>query len=84
MKIFENGIEIGECDLIALNNELVSVEAWVMQMLEGKIASCKKNLLTDWLPKLVNEPDEQALIMAISERQDYQPRVVDNSEPELV
>ena len=64
-----------------LKNDLVDIQDWVDKAIDGKIANCKKRMVTEWLPKLyadssvdsipANENDIVALVVA---RSDYKNR----------
>ncbi len=64
-----------------LKNDLLDVEVWVNNAIDGKVANCKKRMIAEWLPKLyadksvtqipANEDDLIALIVA---RSDYKNR----------
>lgn len=61
-----------------LKNDLIDVEVWVNSAIDGKVASCKKRMIAEWLPKLyadesvtqipANENDMIAMVVA---RNDY-------------
>tara|TARA_R100001082_G_C4349508_1_gene153891 strand:+ start:1157 stop:1414 length:258 start_codon:yes stop_codon:yes gene_type:complete len=64
-----------------LKNDLMDVETWVNDAIDGKIANCKKRMIAEWLPKLyadssvdsipANEDDIIAMVVA---RSDYKNR----------
>jgi len=64
-----------------LKNDLLDVEVWVNGAIDGKVASCKKRMIAEWLPKLyaddsvdsipANEDDMIAMVVA---RDDYKDR----------
>ena len=81
MKVLRNGIEISDSDMLCLRNDLLNIEDWIQEAIKGKIANCKKRLITEWHPRLIAEPvvrsipgDETALVTFITERPDYQNR----------
>tara|TARA_Y100001963_G_C6633424_1_gene377384 strand:+ start:545 stop:802 length:258 start_codon:yes stop_codon:yes gene_type:complete len=64
-----------------LKNDLMDVETWVNDAIDGKVANCKKRMIAEWLPKLyadssvdsipANEDDIIAMVVA---RSDYKNR----------
>jgi len=78
MIIFPQGIEVSETDVICLENDLINIEGWVQEALAGKINNCKKRMLLDWHPRLLDDPDvqslpgtEEALVSFIVNRPEY-------------
>tara|TARA_Y100001938_G_C7959822_1_gene363696 strand:+ start:560 stop:859 length:300 start_codon:yes stop_codon:yes gene_type:complete len=64
-----------------LKNDLLDPQQWVTDAISGKVASCTKRMIAEWLPKLyadeavtqipANEDEVVALIVA---RDDYKNR----------
>ena len=69
-----------------LKNDLLDVEVWVNEAIDGKVANCKKRMIAEWLPKLyaddsvdsipANEDDMIAMVVA---RSDYKDRATRES-----
>ena len=79
MKIKE--IEISSIDESALNNDLLDIDTWVQNALAGKINSCKKRMVKEWLPKLYADKSvesipatEDGIIELVLKRSDYKTR----------
>ena len=75
-------IEINDTDLLALNNDLTDVNEWIQNAVTGKINNCKKRMITEWQPKLFNDPavtnipaTEDEFITAVVARDDYKSRI---------
>ena len=61
-----------------LKNDLESIQDWVDAAINGKVANCKKRMISEWHPKLTADPavesipaDEDKLIELIVARDDY-------------
>jgi len=79
MKIKE--IEISSVDESALNNDLLDIDTWVLNAVTGKINSCKKRMVKEWLPKLYADKSvenipatEEGIIELVFKRSDYKSR----------
>lgn len=48
-------ITISPDDVKALENDLVDIETWINEAVRGKINSCRKRMIRDWLPRLVSD-----------------------------
>jgi hypothetical protein len=66
---------------LVLKNELMDVQDWVANAIDGKIANCKKRMTQEWIPKLMADDsvdsipaDEDELIAMIVARDDYKNR----------
>jgi hypothetical protein len=64
-----------------LKNDLLDIESWVNEAINGKVASCKKRMIAEWLPKLMADSSvesipakEDDLIALIVARSDYKNR----------
>tara|TARA_R110000822_G_scaffold226840_1_gene359463 strand:- start:243 stop:497 length:255 start_codon:yes stop_codon:yes gene_type:complete len=75
-------IEISSVDESALNNDLLDIDTWVKDALTGKINSCKKRMVKEWLPKLYADASvenipatEEGIIELVLKRDDYKNRV---------
>ena len=82
MKIFPYGITISDSDYLCLTNDLLDVEVWIQNAIDGKIASCKGRLLQEWQNRLLLDESvktvpasEDALIGFIVNRPEYKNRV---------
>ena len=74
-------IEISSVDESALNNDLLDIDTWVKDALTGKINSCKKRMVKEWLPKLYADKSvesmpatEEGIIELVLKRSDYKSR----------
>ena len=64
-----------------LKNDLLNIQSWVNEAIDGKVASCKKRMIAEWLPKLMADSSvesipakENDLIALIVARSDYKNR----------
>lgn len=64
-----------------LKNDLLNIESWVNEAIDGKVASCKKRMIAEWLPKLMADSSvesipakEDDLIALVVARSDYKDR----------
>ena len=64
-----------------LLNDLIDIQVWVDEAIDGKINSCKKRMVAEWQPKLTADPDVESipadddkLIALIVARDDYKTR----------
>lgn len=81
-RLFNTGINISTVDFIALEDAVPDVEAWITQMIQGKINSSRKRMRGEWVDKLIDDPtfnsplpsEEDALLNLISQRPDYKKR----------
>jgi len=65
-----------------LLNDLLDIQVWVDNAIDGKVNNCKKRMIRDWQPKLTVDPDVESipadddkLIALIVARDDYKTRV---------
>ena len=65
-----------------LKNDLLDVQDWVTKAIDGKVNNCKKRMIAEWTPKLMDDSsvesipaDEDKLIELIVARDDYKDRV---------
>ncbi len=77
----EFNVNISDTDKLILENDLMDIDLWIQNAVRGKINNCKKRMQQEWLPKLLNDPDLEAipvniddLIALIVNRDDYQNR----------
>lgn len=75
-------IEISSVDESALNNDLLDIDTWILNAVNGKINSCKKRMVKEWLPKLYADSSvksipatEEGIIELVLKRDDYKNRV---------
>ena len=75
-------ITINDTDLLALNNDLLDVDAWIQGAVTGKINSCRKRMINEWQPVMFNDPTvtsipatQDEFITAVVARADYKSRV---------
>lgn len=81
MKLFPQGIELSNDEVLALKNDLLDIEQWILDAIKGKIESCKKRMIQSNLPNLYNDPDVKSipgdkaeLLTFISQHKDYKNR----------
>ena len=81
-------IEINDIDLKCLNNDLLDVDQWVKDAVNGKISQCKSRMIKEWTPRLMNDPkvsmipaNEKELINLIIARDDYKDRKERENDP---
>jgi hypothetical protein len=79
MKIEERTLTTTEESV--LKNDLHDIQDWVTKAIDGKIANCKKRMIAEWTPKLMDDDsvesipaNEDELIALIVARDDYQNR----------
>ena len=79
MKIEERTLTTTEESV--LKNDLQDIQDWVTKAIDGKIANCKKRMIAEWTPKLMDDDsvesipaNEDELIALIVARDDYQNR----------
>lgn len=77
----EFNVTISDIDMRVLENDLMNVDNWIQEAVEGKINSCKKRMLAEWQPKLFADPavenipaDESTFINFVVSRDDYFPK----------
>ena len=82
-------MEISDIDKKCLNNDLISIEEWIVSAIIGKINNCKKRLIREWHPKLMADADvtsipasEEDFINMVTSRPDYKDRVQRDKEME--
>ena len=70
-----------------LKNDLLNVEAWVNGAIDGKVASCKKRMIAEWLPKLYADDSvdsipasEDEIVALVIARSDYKDRATRDAE----
>jgi len=61
MKLFENGIDITDAEVLALKNDLTDIEQWVLEALAGKISHAKNKMLNEGLPKLMADSNRDSI-----------------------
>jgi hypothetical protein len=74
-------ITINDTDLLALNNDLLDVDAWIQGAVTGKINACKKRMINEWQPVMFNDPTvtsipatQDEFIAMVVARADYKNR----------
>ena len=70
-----------------LKNDLLDVQVWVDKAIDGKVASCKKRMIAEWLPKLYDDESvtqipasEDEIVAMIIARDDYKNRTARDAE----
>ena len=83
-------ITINDTDLLALNNDLLDVDAWIQGAVTGKINSCKKRMVNEWQPVMFNDPavtsipaTQDEFIAMVVARADYKSRTNRDAEAEM-
>ena len=75
-------ITLNDTQQSILNNDLLDIQKWVEQAVEGKENNCWKRMQTEWTTKLMNDdsftdpiPSNQAdFVTLVTGRDDYQTR----------
>jgi len=75
-------ITLNDTQQSILNNDLLDIQKWVEQAVEGKESNCWKRMQTEWTTRLMNDdsftdpiPSNQAdFIALVTSRDDYQTR----------
>ena len=77
--------------LTCLQNDILDIEDWILKAVAGKINNCKKRMIRDWIPRLMQDPsltsipsNEDLLIEEIVSRGDYMTRQQRDDQPKLV
>jgi len=70
-----------------LKNDLLDVEVWVNEAIDGKVANCKKRMIAEWLPKLYADDSvdsipasEDEIVALVIARSDYKDRATRDAE----
>ena len=70
-----------------LKNDLSDIQNWVDKAIDGKIANCKKRMVTEWLPKLYADDSvssipatEDEIVELVVARSDYKNRTARDKE----
>jgi hypothetical protein len=82
-------ITINDTDLLALNNDLLDVDAWIQGAVTGKINACKKRMINEWQPIMFADDSvtsipatQDEFITAVVARADYKNRADRDAESE--
>ena len=75
-------ITLNDTQQSILNNDLLDIQQWIEQAVEGKENNCWKRMQTEWTTKLMNDdsftdpiPSNQAdFVTLVTGRDDYQTR----------
>jgi len=75
-------VEVTDTEQAILLNDLLDINAWFQEAVEGKKANCWKRMQTEWTTKLMNDdsftdsiPSNQAdFVTLVTSRSDYQTR----------
>ena len=83
-------ITINDTDLLALNNDLLDVDAWIQGAVTGKINACKKRMINEWQPIMFADDSvtsipatQDEFIQAVVARADYKNRADIEAEAEM-
>ena len=70
-----------------LKNDLLDVQDWVDQAIDGKVSNCKKRMIAEWMPKLYADDSvssipasEDEIVAMIVARDDYKDRAARDAE----
>ena len=70
-----------------LKSDLSDIQNWVDKAIDGKIANCKKRMVTEWLPKLYADDSvssipatEDEILELVVARSDYKNRTARDKE----
>tara|TARA_R110002020_G_scaffold44181_1_gene127692 strand:+ start:12758 stop:13033 length:276 start_codon:yes stop_codon:yes gene_type:complete len=80
-------ITLNDTQQSILNNDLLDIQQWVEQAVEGKENNCWKRMQTEWTSKLMDDdsftdpiPSNQAdFVTLVTGRSDYQTRTERNA-----
>lgn len=50
-------VSLTDTDLKCLNNDLLDTNDWVEKAVQGKVSNCKKRMIKEWLPVLMDDPE---------------------------
>ena len=82
-----NGKTISTTEESVLKNDLLDIQDWWDNALAGKINNCKKRMIQEWNPKLMADPEVEAIpaneddfIALVVARDDYKNRVERDAE----
>jgi len=74
-------LTLTEEEVKILENDLLDIEEWIENVLRNKISRCKQRLISEWFPKLIQDPkvenimaNENDLLTQIFSHQDYKNR----------
>tara|TARA_R110002051_G_scaffold229204_1_gene291228 strand:+ start:2511 stop:2768 length:258 start_codon:yes stop_codon:yes gene_type:complete len=80
-------IEISSIDESALKNDLSDIDTWLKNAINGKINSCKKRMVNEWLPQLYADKSvetipatQKGIITLVVARSDYKDRAARDAE----
>jgi len=83
-------ITINDTDLLALNNDLLDVDAWIQGAVTGKINACKKRMINEWQPIMFADDSvtsipatQDEFIAMVVARADYKSRTNRDAEAEM-
>lgn len=60
-------ITLSEEEVKCLENDLLDIQKWVEDSLDNKIHNCRKRILQEWLPKLIQDPEVSSIPASESE-----------------
>lgn len=74
-------VNLSEEEVLCLNHDLLDIDQWVQEAVKGKVNNCKKRMVNEWMPKLLQDPDvesipadESKLLSMIGSHKDYKSR----------
>ena len=75
-------VKVSDTDQTVLKNDLLDIDAWVQDAMEGKINNCWKRMQREWTDKLMNDssftdsiPSNKAdFVKLVTARSDYKDR----------
>ena len=61
MLLFKDGLEIPEHMMRCLEHDLVDVEEWIRSAIFGKGNSCYKRIRSEWVDRLIADPNIETI-----------------------
>ena len=75
-------ISLTEDEVKCLKNDIIDIENWIQLAVKGKVSSCRDRIVSEWLPKLMEDEnistipaDKSLLINEIIKNEKYKNRV---------
>jgi len=80
-------VSLTDEEVKCLENDLMDVQKWVEDLVKNKVESCKKRMVDEWVPKLLQDPEvtvisasESELVDQILAHKNYKKRSVREEE----
>ena len=61
MRVISMGVEISPSSALALENDLLDIDEWIIEAVAGKVANCRSRMLREWVPILLADPNIEDL-----------------------